>query len=61
MMFKKIAILICYLVFQSLQINAQQNNSKEKSVEENTKVKVLSLIGPQLERSEEIKEFLPSN
>ena len=48
-MFKKIAILVYCLVFQSFQINAQINNSKEKSVEENTKVKALSQIGPNLE------------
>ena len=45
----KIFFLICCLIIQSFQSNAQQDFTTKKSVQKNTKASVISLIGPHLE------------
>tara|TARA_B110000208_G_scaffold4071_1_gene5386 strand:+ start:136 stop:474 length:339 start_codon:yes stop_codon:yes gene_type:complete len=45
----KIFFLICFLVIQSFQSNAQQDFTIKKSVQKNTKASAISLIGPHLE------------
>ena len=45
----KIFFLICFLVIQSFQSNAQQDFTTKKSVQKNTKASAISLIGPHLE------------
>ena len=60
-MFKKIAILVYCLVFQSFQINAQINNSKEKFISLMLVFGQLNLLKLILKRfnidNEELKKF----